>query len=98
MRNPSEGVSCLGMLIGYVLGAFVAEWLATVLLICIHLGRHAYFAQGVRVTGIWRLSTGERIGVPLQLLWCVMWTVLLWTWKTVTLAILDIVEQFRHRK
>jgi hypothetical protein len=84
--------------IGLFVGAFVASWIASAIIICVHLGPHAYFVEHVYFKHTWRLSTGERISVRWQLFWGVVWTALMLTWKTVTLVIIQTIEEFSKSK
>src|SRR4051794_29269845 len=73
--------------IGLFVGALVAEWVASAVFICLHLGPHAYFVEHVRFVRIWKLSTGEKIRGWRELEWGLFWFVLFWIWKMVTLVI-----------
>src|SRR5215208_5265441 len=89
-----EGISPRGVIIfvvGLFVGAFVAMWIGEVVVICLQCGRSAYFIQGIRFKHIWRLSNGQPVRGGMQAVFVVVWTLLMWIWKTVSLVIIQTV-------
>src|SRR4051812_46418437 len=94
-----EGISPrrqIMFVIGLFAGAFAMSWLATSATICLHLGPHAFFVEHVRFSNrSWRLTTGEDVSAAWQLVCAGIWTVLMVTWKTLWLVIIQTLQEFR---